>query len=60
MNRQEAHDKLAQDEMKEGIYDITGKCGGCGKPITSCELCEECAKLNDPWFVSKYRGDYCP
>lgn len=35
-------------------------CKGCDKPIAAYELCEECAKGNDPFFTSKYKGDFCP
>lgn len=36
------------------------ECRICEAPITSCELCEECAEGNDPFVSSKYAGDTQP
>lgn len=33
-------------------------CRVCNAPIDSYELCAECAKGNDPFFTSKFAGDY--
>ena len=39
----------------------TYPCKGCDAQISYAELCDECAKWNtDPFFTSKYKGDFTP
>lgn len=36
------------------------KCAICGKPITAYEVCEECAKTNDPFRHDSDKHEYLP
>lgn len=36
------------------------QCRVCGRHIETAELCADCARGNDPFFTSKYKGDSAP
>lgn len=40
---------------EDGVYVPDLTCGVCGKSISTCELCAECAEGNDPFVTSKYK-----
>jgi len=49
-----------QLEASGFVWEPPMHCAICGAVIETAELCAACAKGNDPFFTSKYKGDHGP
>jgi len=61
------HPVCDQTAIARGAHELEAsgfreqmRCKLCDRPITWGEICADCEHEHDPFYTSKYRGDYEP